>query len=221
MDNEIYHYLINRPVVEASLSVENLPDPQAPIHRIVEAFVFDLVIRGLTPLTLFYAIESISGLLEEAIFFGDLSEEAEVKLIYEAGALSAQPHPLTEVALLEEIEERCNCTQEVARGLLIWLIEVARCKPHLFRWFASSPLNNGVSLFYTGENNHNLAERWKADSRISKYYERLHFDVHDQKNVIPLIKQIEANDASFNDNDGIRSSHKLGQEMLLSGWGKK
>lgn len=220
IDDKLHSYLINRPVVKAALSDENLENPKDPIHSRVMDFVFDQVKHGLTPLTLFYAIESVSGLIEEAIFNRELSEDAEFRLIYEASSLSAQPHPLSAEALLEEIEERCNCARVVAQGLLIWLIEVARYKPLLFRWFASSPLKNGVSLSFTGQSNRNLYERWEARSHILQYYERLPFDVHHQKKVIPLIEEIKASNAHFNDNDSIRYSYRLGREMLR-GWGKK
>ncbi len=174
IDDKLRRYLLKSPVVQAALSDDARQHSDDPTYRTAaDHFVLALASHGLTPLTLFYAIESISGLIEEAIFYSELPEDADFRLQYETDHFTVEPSPLNAEALLEEIEERCDCDGAMARLLLIWTIQIVRYKPFLFRWFKATPLRHGVSLSFTGESERDLNKRWGSDSPLITVGEQL------------------------------------------------
>lgn len=120
-----------------------------------------LVIYGVTPLTVFYATEAVSSLIDRLMRYEVIHPDTSVTLDMNRVVVGGRTHDEMSVcALVNEIRDVSECSEAVAGGLYSWSIQTAQYKPFLFRGFHASPLGEGVSLTSTKEVHDNLYQRW-------------------------------------------------------------
>lgn len=116
---------------------------------------------GVSPLTVFYATEAISGLTERlaARHLGFLH----TPIILDPSALPARARfgfVLPSDAVLREIQQMAECSRALADVLYPWLTAVAQFKPFVFRHFQASPVETAVRLTRIPTEHHDLYVRW-------------------------------------------------------------
>jgi RNA polymerase sigma factor (sigma-70 family) len=102
---------------------------------------------GIRPVTVFYATESISGLLNRYLRRKRLDQERLV-LGDESVVVSnhdVKEYPLSKL-LKEEISRRAECSPEIASALYSWILEVGQRKSWLFPGFEAEPGPGGSTL---------------------------------------------------------------------------
>jgi RNA polymerase sigma factor (sigma-70 family) len=120
-----------------------------------------LVPYGVTPLTVFYATEAISSLLDRLIRYEMIDADASVVLSTSRVETEGRGNDLLSVDLLvDEISKVSECSEAAALALYAWSVDVAQYKPFLFSDFQASPTEEGVSLTRTKEVYDNLFQRW-------------------------------------------------------------
>ena len=127
-----------------------------------------LVPFGVTPLTVFYATEAVSGLSQRIVRREKLSDDT--ALIFDPSqspSATALGYVVSNDLILIEIEHMAECTRPVARILYPWLVEVAQFKPFVFRQFAASPCERAVSLSPTSADDMDLYVRWGLPAEAS------------------------------------------------------
>src|SRR5262249_12201220 len=137
-----------------------------PAVRAALPFSRYLAESGLTPLSIFYAMDGVSYLIERLIKQGRINRTAHVILAEETVSVDQREHEvLTLDLIIDEIGEVSACGGETARGIYKWLIQVAQYKPFLFPGFRCEPARdgNGVHLFTTPMSFENLFQRWGLD----------------------------------------------------------
>jgi hypothetical protein len=151
-------------------------------------FSEELLEFGVTPMTVFYAIDSIWSLAERLIRYGYLdkrtvvilsddrimtkrsaTETPEEKLLKSIFGEDTTPPPapkenkrLTIETVIDEIGKVANCDAAVSRGLYMWSLRAAQYKPLLFNRFHATPIRDGVELTYTGDDYEDLFFRWQS-----------------------------------------------------------
>jgi RNA polymerase sigma factor (sigma-70 family) len=158
-------WFANAPLVavEEAERGQNVPDVRAswPIS-------IQLVVYGVTPLTVFY----VSGLLDRLVGDGmlpsdsvRLGEEMDESIVDEAGNTFS-----LRAVVLDEISKVANCREATAISLYSWLCRVAQYKGFLFGGFRAEPRQYGIELFRTSEHFKNLYERWgRAVEPVREY----------------------------------------------------
>lgn len=121
---------------------------------------------GVTPLTILYATDAISALLERLKSYEMLPRDASVTL----GAGIEIPYgdegeAITPEMLCKEIENIAECRGDVARVILPWTLEVAEYKPALFAGLTAEPAAGGVRLDPSADRYDNLFQRWGVNDR--------------------------------------------------------
>lgn len=134
-----------------------------PAVRAAPPEIQNLVVHGITPLTLYRAADTVPGLIKRARRYDMLPADAPITITIDDGTLSAEPKPPSGEAYVAEAAQRCKCSAETAFQLLAWNIEVAERKPLLFEGLEAEPAaGGGVRLQATEEAPANLHERWGA-----------------------------------------------------------
>jgi RNA polymerase sigma factor (sigma-70 family) len=118
---------------------------------------------GIRPVTVFYAQEAISGLLNRYLRRGLLTDTPvvlgdESLVIIDAEQKS---YPLSNL-LREEISCRAECSPEIAGALYSWLLQVGQRKSWLFAGFEAAPGPGGstLRLTCTTERVEQIYRRW-------------------------------------------------------------
>jgi len=120
-----------------------------------------LVPYGVTPLTVFYATEAVSSLLDRLMRYEMIRADVPVALEINRVEVEGRDSDLLNVELLvDEIERVTECDGGVARGLYSWSVQAAQYKPFLFGGFRASPRGEGVCLARTEDIYDNLFQRW-------------------------------------------------------------
>lgn len=120
-----------------------------------------LVPYGVTPLTVFYATEAVSSLLDRMMRYEMIRPDVPVALEMNRVEVEGRGSDLLNVGLLvDEIERVSECHGDIARGLYSWSVQAAQYKPFLFGGFRASPRGEGVCLARTEDVYDNLFQRW-------------------------------------------------------------
>jgi DNA-directed RNA polymerase specialized sigma24 family protein len=120
-----------------------------------------LVPYGVTPLTVFYATEAVSSLLDRLMRYEMINADASVGLEMNRVEVDGRDSELLSVdALVDEIQDVSECSGVVAQALYSWSVLAAQYKPFLFSGFRASPQGEGVSLARTEEVYDDLYQRW-------------------------------------------------------------
>lgn len=120
-----------------------------------------LIPYGVTPLTVFYATEAVSSLLDRLMAYEMINSDATVELEMNRVKVNGRDTDLLSAdELVDEIRDVSECDGTVARGLYCWSIQTAQYKPFLFSGFRASPQREGVSLARTEEIYDDLYQQW-------------------------------------------------------------
>jgi RNA polymerase sigma factor (sigma-70 family) len=119
--------------------------------------------HGIRPVTVFYAQEAVSGLLNRYVRRGRLPE---TPIVLGDESLTVigddqKSYPLSNL-LREEISCRAECSPEIANALYSWLLLVAQRKAWLFAGFEAEPGPGGATLrlMCTAARFENVYQRW-------------------------------------------------------------
>jgi DNA-directed RNA polymerase specialized sigma24 family protein len=110
---------------------------------------------GVTPLTIFYSTEAVSGVTNRLMRHRVVGPEPVII------GLAKRPEdvPLQQM-IVHEMASMAECSELVARALFIWFIDVVRYKPFLFRGFEAQPWADAYSLAPQPNVDNNLYTRW-------------------------------------------------------------
>jgi RNA polymerase sigma factor (sigma-70 family) len=118
---------------------------------------------GIRPVTVFYALEAVSGLLNRYVRRGRLSETP-VVLGDESLVVIGNDQKSYAVSnlLREEISCRADCSLEIASALYSWMLQVGQRKSWLFAGFEAEPGPGGstLRLTCTKERFEKIYQRW-------------------------------------------------------------
>ena len=118
---------------------------------------------GLTPLSMFYATEAVSYLIERLVNQELVPSEPQILLEEENVLVNRDSHEiLTWGLVVDEIQRLSVCEFETAVGVYRWLVQVAQYRPYLFSGFKCSPAKKGQAVALTGTEIRfeNLYQRW-------------------------------------------------------------
>lgn len=116
---------------------------------------------GVTPLTILYATDAISSLLERLKNYEMLPRDEPVLLVANREiSYDGEGATLTPEVLAKEIANIAECRDDVARVIFAWTLEVAQYKPALFAGLRAEPTEGGVRLIASADRHDNLFERW-------------------------------------------------------------
>jgi RNA polymerase sigma factor (sigma-70 family) len=131
-----------------------------------------LIVCGMTPLTIFYSTEAISTVVDRLMRYEVIPQPWAV-------IIGLEDNPRNQPTIvLHEIANVAECSQDTAQLLLPWLVRVAQFKPYLFGGFEARPISMGIHLVRTSEVDSNLYKRWAVRSDPSEERVRLN-----QKNI--------------------------------------
>lgn len=118
---------------------------------------------GIRPVTVFYAQEAVSGLLNRYLRRGRLAE-APIVLSDESPIIigDGQNRRALSDLLREEISCRAECSPEIAAALYSWLLQVGQRKSWLFAGFeaTSGPGGTTLRLTCTAERFERVYQKW-------------------------------------------------------------
>jgi len=118
--------------------------------------------KGITPLSVYLAIEAISEFLLRTIESGHMDTGQTFHLSAPDGRLFIEPESagVEHSILISEIEAMAECGEAAAEALALWLIDVAAYKPLLLDGFQASRVGERITLEATGRHERNLFRRW-------------------------------------------------------------
>lgn len=129
-----------------------------------------LALYGLTPMTLFYATESVSSALERLQDYVMIDQESFLWLGPDSvEAQGKREDLLTPESLIAEIRLGTKTDEPTARSLYVWLLHLAQYKPTLFEGFEAEWQGEGVRLKQTTDKIENLYERWRSPAFAAIY----------------------------------------------------
>ena len=158
-------WLRELPEIETQDQEDLLRTPSVEAARPVSE---NLVLFGVTPLTVFHATEAVTGLTER-LGRRKASSRSDSVIFDPSSPPTAGDGSfvLPLEAVLTEIQHRAECTRPVAMKLCPWLAEVAQFKPFVFRNFQASPLRTAVKLTRILEDDEELYVRWGLAADVS------------------------------------------------------
>jgi hypothetical protein len=127
-----------------------------------------LVPFGFTPLSVFYATEAVSTLSTRIIEKADQDPKmARLAVAITQGIIEEGPYEhLIQLAHME-IAGMVECSEQAAGAFLVWLVEVSKSKPLLFRGFRVEPVNKDtIRLIPSPESPEDLFQRRKLSSVV-------------------------------------------------------
>lgn len=137
-----------------------LSTPAASAARPVSEYLAE---RGLTPLSIFHAIDGVSYLLERLAEQDLIGRGGDIVLDEEMVRVDEKESDVLNLGLvIDEIGQVAACEEETAREVYKWLIQVAQYKPFLFPGFRSQPSRGGKGVHLTGTHLsfEDLFQRW-------------------------------------------------------------
>ncbi len=123
-----------------------------------------LVLYGITPMTVFYTTEAMSGFVERLMRKGVVNSDRIFVRDSQLFAMneSGEELDLTE-RVIDEVVRFADCPSQTAILLVKWLLQVASYKPYLFSGFRFERKSNTQhSLVRTSETIENLYQRWSV-----------------------------------------------------------
>jgi hypothetical protein len=105
-----------------------------------EDLVRPLVVRGLTPISIFEASEAVPALIRRLQRQGRLVAEKEIEL---TDRPSDFPNSLSLDLVRQEIGHATRSLRETSEAILRWMLNVARERPHLFGGLIAKPTDDG------------------------------------------------------------------------------
>jgi DNA-directed RNA polymerase specialized sigma24 family protein len=156
---EIGRWLRSAPRVDEEEVRELLNEPSA--RAATPTYSEQMAPYGVTPLTVFYAVEAVSSLLDRVIRYGIVERGAVVFLDHKfASTTVREGDGLGSEMLVDEVSKVAECSVEAARALYSWAILVAQYKPFLFDGFQATPKGEGVCLVQATQRYEDLFQRW-------------------------------------------------------------
>lgn len=117
---------------------------------------------NLSPLKVFYALDSVYDLIDRMQWEGALPEDAVPQIRRQEGELRASPEPFSISTLRAEIQAVCECEPAVAQALLTWMVQVAERRPYLIPHLRAKGVpGGGIQLFPSDRANADLATQWE------------------------------------------------------------
>lgn len=157
--------------VERWLShVKNLPEEDVNVLReradvrAAEPYPKGLLAKGVTPLTIFQALEGVRLLVARALHHDVVAEGRPIQVDVIGGKLEAGPDPIRGETVVEEIAAAADCSVDVARGLSHWLIPLAWCCPFAFDRVEVHRTRVGMELSASPRSIEDLFVRWRASN---------------------------------------------------------
>jgi RNA polymerase sigma factor (sigma-70 family) len=127
-----------------------------PVVQAGMPYAEQLTWYGLTPLTIFYSTEAVSGLITRLMHHRVIGPDPVVIGL----ARTTQDVPLQQM-VFHEMAGMAECSERAAHSLFLWFIDVASYKPFLFRSFEARPEGHGTfSLTPRPNVDSNLYTRW-------------------------------------------------------------
>jgi len=114
--------------------------------RAADGFPEQLLVKGVTPLVVFNAIEAISTIVARAARLGVLPPRKALSLDCVEGYLQAGPNPIRAETVVGEISAMTDRGPDVSRGLCHWLIGASWCVPTLFERVQVRRIRVGIEL---------------------------------------------------------------------------
>ncbi|ETX05777.1 MAG: hypothetical protein ETSY2_21005 [Candidatus Entotheonella gemina] len=132
----------------------------SPVVRAGQPYAERLALYGMTPLTVFYATEAVSGLLDRFMRYNVLASDSVVFIDaeYKISKDQLNTHVPDDV-ILQEVAHVSECSEYAAHVLLPWMFEVTRIKRFLFGGFEAKPVDQATRLIRAPSID-NLFERW-------------------------------------------------------------
>ncbi|MBI3682023.1 MAG: serine/threonine protein kinase [Acidobacteria bacterium] len=127
----------------------------------------ELSIYGITPLTIFYATEGMSMVVDRLMDYKAVNEGAPILLSLNPQGFSDKYQVLEPRMVVREIEQVAECPKKTAQALLPWLIEAAQYRPFLFRNLEARPECEAVLLRRTQQNYSNVYQCWGLSRGVS------------------------------------------------------
>lgn len=132
------------------------------------------LMHGIRPVTVFYATEAVSGLLNRYVRRGRLpapvilGDDSLVKIGDETKSFTLSS------LLKEEISSRAECSPEIASALYWWMLQVAQRKSWLFAGFEAEPEPGGLTLRLkcSAEQFEEIYQRWGLTAGVRKPAQR-------------------------------------------------
>jgi RNA polymerase sigma factor (sigma-70 family) len=115
---------------------------------------------GVTPLTVFYATEAVSSVLERLKRYGMLDDKPLTIGRDRVIPYGKSGKTINARSLSKEIASMAYCREDVANAVFPWLIEVAHYKPFLFSGFKAYAVEKDIRLYATEKRYDNLFQRW-------------------------------------------------------------
>lgn len=146
----------NLPKVEPDKRIELLATPAA---QAALPYAEQLAAVGITPLTIFYATEGISMLVDRLSDYGDLNRALPV-LLAAVATPSGEQQQLEPQMATREIEQVAECSPHIAHALLPWVIAAGQYRPHVFNGFVAQAHGNALLLAKSDCKYANVYQRW-------------------------------------------------------------
>jgi RNA polymerase sigma factor (sigma-70 family) len=151
-----------RPIARGeSGELRNSPDVKAAVPEVLPWIEY-----GITPLTVFYATEAVSGLLSRLLRRGFLHEGGIILGDKEAVFVDDEKKTFKlDDSNVEEIAQMAECNHDIAKALYSWLLKVAPYKTWLFAGFRAEPRGTAVKLTPSPETFESVYQRWGLIAR--------------------------------------------------------
>jgi hypothetical protein len=120
---------------------------------------------GITPLTIYYATEGISMLVDRLMDYGDLNRAVPVLLAASTTPVGAQQR-LEPQMTIREIEQVAECSPAIANALLPWLIAAGQYRPYLFNGLIAQADGDALLLAHSDRKYANLYQRWGLPAEV-------------------------------------------------------
>ena len=122
--------------------------------------------HGIRPVTVFYATEAVSGLLDRLLRKKFLAESS---LVLGSEAIfivdDKQKRFELRALMLQEISQMSDCGPEAAALLYAWMLQVAQYKAWLFAGFVAQPKGSSIVLNRDSERVGNVYQHWGLMAR--------------------------------------------------------
>ena len=150
---------------------------ESPVVQAGRPFSDGMVLYGMTPLTIYYASEGISMLIDRLMrhhvlqpdlpVIIDPTNQTDRLMNSTAVDYSARTQRVGHQMIMLEIVSAAKCSEAAAPKLFDWLIAVARVKPYLFDGFKADPVNNNaVRITRELEFGRDVHKRWSVTKKI-------------------------------------------------------
>ena len=146
---------------------------KTPSARGAGPYALPLARVGLTPLSIFYATEGVSYLIERLVEQELLPIDNSILLDSNEVLVNNEPHEvLTWDLTIDEIRRLAVCNGVTAVGIYHWLVQVAQYRPYLFAGFKCAPVDRlAVRLSKSEKRFENLYQRWGFEDTHAEFEE--------------------------------------------------